>query len=187
MIDSSRIEKLLIAPYVFQMSLSMFEISNRLRVILNDKPDMEEIKEKYEDDKQKQQQEMFALYKRHGVNPLGGCLPMFLQMPIYIALYETLYASVSLYQQPLFGWVDDLTSPDPYYILPLILGATMFVQQKLSPTTMDSQQAKIMMYVMPIMFTGFMLFLPSGLVLYIFTNTLLTLVQQFFLHRKPTV
>ena len=105
---------------------------------------------------------------------------MFLQMPIYIALYETLYASVSLYQEPLFGWVDDLTSPDPYYILPLILGATMFIQQKLNPTTMDSQQARIMMYVMPVMFTGFMLFLPSGLVLYIFTNTALTLVQQFF-------
>jgi len=151
------------------------------------KPEMDKVKEKYEDDKQKLNQEMFALYKKHGVNPLGGCLPMFLQMPIYIALYETLYASVSLYQEPLFGWVDDLTSPDPYYVLPLILGATMFIQQKMNPTTMDSQQAQIMMYVMPVMFTGFMLFLPSGLVLYIFTNTVLTLVQQFFLNRKPTV
>ena len=109
---------------------------------------------------------------------------MFLQMPIYIALYNTLYASVNLYQQPLFGWVTDLTSPDPYYVLPVILGASMFLQQKLSPTTMDNQQAQMMMYIMPVMFTGFMLFLPSGLVLYIFTNTVLTLVQQFALNRN---
>ena len=148
------------------------------------KPEMDKVKEKYENDKQKLNQEMFALYKRHGVNPLGGCLPMFLQMPIYIALYNTLYASVNLYQQPLFGWVTDLTSPDPYYILPVILGASMFLQQKLSPTTMDNQQAQMMMYIMPVMFTGFMLFLPSGLVLYIFTNTVLTLVQQFALNRN---
>ena len=125
------------------------------------KPEMDKIKEKYDSDKQRLNQEMFALYKRHGVNPLGGCLPMFLQMPIYIALYNTLYASVNLYQQPLFGWVTDLTSPDPYYVLPVILGASMFLQQKLSPTTMDNQQAQMMMYIMPVMFTGFMLFLPS--------------------------
>lgn len=149
------------------------------------KPEMEKLKAKHENDKQKLNTEMFALYKRHGVNPLGGCLPMVIQMPIYIALYNTLYASVSLYQQPLFGWVTDLTSPDPYYVLPVILGATMFIQQKMNPTAMDSQQAQMMMYVMPVMFTGFMLFLPSGLVLYIFTNTVLTLVQQYFLNKKP--
>ncbi|MBM4389051.1 MAG: membrane protein insertase YidC, partial [Deltaproteobacteria bacterium] len=113
------------------------------------------------------------------VNPLGGCLPMLLQMPIWIALYRTIYASVDLYQAPLFLWMDDLSAPDPYYIMPVSMGALMFVQQKLQPTTMDAQQAKIMLYMMPVMFTLFMLFLPSGLTFYILVNTVLGIVHQW--------
>ena len=95
-----------------------------------------------------------------------------------------LYASVDLYQAPLALWIGDLTAPDPYYVMPLVLGATMFVQQKMNPTTMDSQQAKMMMYVMPVMFTACMLFLPSGLVLYIFVNTVLTIMQQYLIQKQ---
>ena len=148
------------------------------------KPEMEELRKQYGNDKQKLNQEMMALYKRHKVNPLGGCLPLLLQMPLYIALYRSIYASVELYQAPLFGWIHDLSAPDPYYVMPLLLGASMFLQQKISPTSVDSRQQRMMMYFMPIMFTVFMLFLPSGLVLYIFVNTLLTMVQQFLIKKK---
>ncbi|GMV40298.1 MAG: hypothetical protein AMXMBFR64_20140 [Myxococcales bacterium] len=148
------------------------------------RPEMDKLREKFGSDKAKLNQEMLQLYKTHKVNPLGGCLPMLLQMPVYIALYQTIYHSVELYQAPLFGWVTDLSAPDPYFVLPLVLGLTMFVQQKLTPTSMDSAQAKMMMWIMPIMFTGFMLFLPSGLVLYIFVNTILSLAQQYALKRK---
>jgi len=148
------------------------------------KPKMDQLKEKYGKDKERLNQEMMNLYKREKVNPLGGCLPMLLQMPIWIALYRTIYASVDLYQAPLGLWIHDLSAPDPYFIFPLVLGASMFIQQRLTPTTMDSAQAKMMQYMMPIMFTVFMLFLPSGLNLYILVNTLLSMVQQGYLRKK---
>jgi len=155
-----------------------------MRAMQRLKPEMDALREKYGNDKQRLNQETMALYKRNKVNPLGGCLPMLLQMPVWIALYRAIYSSVELYQAPLFGWIHDLSAPDPYYVLPLILGVAMFVQQKLSPTSIDSAQARTMLYVMPVMFTLFMLFLPAGLVLYIFVNTILTLVQQWFINRK---
>jgi YidC/Oxa1 family membrane protein insertase len=142
------------------------------------KPLMDDIKKKYKDDKQKMNQEVFALYKEHKVNPFGGCLPMLIQMPIWIALYRTIYSSVDLYQAPLFLWITDLSAPDPYFISPVLLGILTFVQQKITPTTMDSAQAKMMLYLMPVMFTVFMLFLPSGLVFYILVNTVLTIIHQ---------
>ncbi len=148
------------------------------------KPLMDQVKEKYGNDKERMNQEMMNLYKREKVNPLGGCLPMLLQMPVWIALYRTIYSSVELYQAPLALWIQDLSAPDPYYVLPILLGISMFGQQKLTPTTMDSAQAKMMMYFMPVMFTVIMLFLPSGLNLYIFVNTLLSLAQQYYLRRK---
>ena len=148
------------------------------------KPMMEALKEKYGKDKERLNQEMMALYKREKVNPLGGCLPMLLQMPVWIALYRTIYASVDLYQAPLGLWIQDLSAPDPYYVLPLLLGLSMFGQQRLTPTTVDNAQAKMMMYMMPVMFTVFMLFLPSGLNLYIFVNTLLSMAQQYYLRQK---
>ena len=106
------------------------------------KPMMDQLKEKYGKDKERLNQEMMSLYKREKVNPVGGCLPMLLQMPIWIALYRTIYGSVSLYQAPLGGWIQDLSAPDPYFVLPIILGMSMFGQQKLTPTTMDSAQAR---------------------------------------------
>ena len=101
------------------------------------------------------------LYKKHGVNPLGGCLPMLIQMPIYIALYSMLGNSVELYRSPFVGWIRDLTAPDPYYVLPLLTGVLMFVQQKTQPTPPDPQQ-KTMMYMMPVMFTAFTHLLARG-------------------------
>lgn len=148
------------------------------------KPLMDELKQKYGDDKQRYQQEMANLWKRHKINPLGGCLPMLFQMPIYIAWYQALMASVELYRAPLFGWISDLTSPDPYYVMPILMGAAMFMQQRMTPTAPDNPQAKIMMYMMPAMFTFFMLFLPSGLTLYILVNVLLSMLHTWYLNHS---
>jgi YidC/Oxa1 family membrane protein insertase len=152
------------------------------------KPEMDKIKEKYGDDKNRMNQEVMELYKKRGINPLGGCLPMLIQMPIYIALYSMLGNSVELYRSGFVGWIHDLTAPDPYFVLPLLTGVLMFAQQKLSPTPPDPQQ-KMMMYMMPVMFTAISLFLPAGLTVYILTNTLLTMLQQWWMNRhepKPT-
>jgi YidC/Oxa1 family membrane protein insertase len=146
------------------------------------KPEMDKLKEKYGDDKNRMNQEVMELYKKHGINPLGGCLPMLIQMPIYIALYSMLGKSVELYHSAFVGWIYDLTAPDPYFVLPLLTGVLMFAQQKLSPTPPDPQQ-KMMAIMMPIMFTGISLFLPSGLTVYILTNTLLTMLQQWWMNR----
>src|SRR5205823_10888193 len=115
------------------------------------KPKMDEIRAKFPDDKQKQNVEMMNLYKQHKINPLGGCLPMLLQMPVWFALYRALNVSASLYQAK-FLWMPDLTAPDPLYIMPALMTGVMFLQQKLSPTSVDSQQQKMMMYMMPLMF-----------------------------------
>jgi len=116
-----------------------------------------------------------------------GCFPMLLQMPIWIALYQMLARSVELYHSKFFLWIDDLSQRDPYFVLPLVLGASMFVQQKMTPTTADSQQAKMMLYFMPAMFTVFMLMLPSGLNLYILVSTILTIIQQKFMYKPKVV
>lgn len=141
-------------------------------------PEMEKIREKYGDDKLKQQQEMQALFQRTGVNPLAGCMPMLLQFPVWIALYAMLGAVVDLYHES-FLWLPDLTQPDPYYILPIAMGGLMFVQTRMNPTAGDQQQAKMMMWMMPGIFVVMMLFLPSGLGVYIFANIVLSLIQSF--------
>lgn len=174
---------LLVKILTFPLTQKSFKQMQQMQKL---KPKMDELKKKYGSDQQKLNQEMMALYKSQKVNPVGGCLPMLLQMPVWFALYQTIYSSVELYQAPLFGWVNNLAAPDPYFILPAILGITMFVQQRIMPTTMDSAQAKVMMWVMPIMFTVFMLFLPSGLVLYIFVNTVLSIGQQAMIQRNVT-
>ena len=142
-------------------------------------PRLAELREKFKDNKERLNVEMMNLFKTHKVNPMGGCLPMLLQMPIYIALYKVLYSSIELYHAPFFGFYKDLSAPDPYFILPILLGIFMVIQQKMTPTTVqDPAQAKMMM-LMPVMFSVFMLFLPVGLVVYIFVNTLMTVVQQY--------
>lgn len=139
-------------------------------------PEMQKIKAKYAEDRVKQGQEMQALFRRSGVNPLAGCLPTLVQLPIWFALYSMLSAAVELVHQK-FLWLPDLTQQDPFFILPLALGALMVVQNRLMPNTMDEAQAKMMRWLMPIMFTLFMLFLPSGLAVYIFANIVLSIVQ----------
>ncbi|WP_428268440.1 membrane protein insertase YidC [Haliangium sp.] len=148
------------------------------------KPKIEVLQKKYKDDRQRQQQEMMNLYKAHGVNPMAGCLPMLLQMPIWFALYRMLMAAAELYHTPFIpGWIDDLTAADPVYVLPIVLVGMMFLQAKLSPTTPDSTQQKIMMYGLPLSFGLFSFVLPSGLTLYILTNTVLTTLHQLWLNR----
>ena len=147
-------------------------------------PELKKLQEKYKDDKMRLQQEMMKLYKDNQVNPLAGCLPMVIMMPIYFALYRTIYSAVELYQAPFGLWLTDLSVEDPTYITPLLLGVLMLIQMKLNPSAGDQTQQKVIMYVMPVMFTGMMLFLPSGLVIYILVNTVLGIVQQFYMYRK---
>ncbi|EKA4519094.1 membrane protein insertase YidC [Vibrio cholerae] len=146
-------------------------------------PKLQAMRERIGDDRQRMSQEMMDLYKKEKVNPLGGCLPILLQMPIFIALYWALMESVELRHSPFFGWIHDLSAQDPYYILPLLMGASMFVIQKMSPTTItDPMQQKIMTF-MPVMFTFFFLWFPSGLVLYWLVSNIVTLIQQTLIYK----
>ncbi|WED26694.1 membrane protein insertase YidC [Vibrio sp. DW001] len=147
-------------------------------------PKLAAMRERIGDDRQRMSQEMMELYKKEKVNPLGGCLPIFLQMPIFISLYWSLMESVELRHSPFFLWITDLSAQDPYYILPILMGGSMFMIQKMSPTTVtDPMQQKIMTF-MPIMFTGFFLFFPSGLVLYWLVSNVVTLIQQSLIYRN---
>ena len=146
-------------------------------------PKLQAMRERIGDDRQRMSQEMMELYKKEKVNPLGGCLPLILQMPIFIALYWALMESVELRHSPFFGWIHDLSAQDPYYIFPLLMGASMFLIQKMSPTTVtDPMQQKIMTF-MPVMFTFFFLFFPSGLVLYWLVSNIVTLIQQTLIYK----
>ena len=153
-----------------------------MRAMSRLKPQLDKVREKYKDDRQKQQIETMNLFKAHGVNPLAGCLPMLLQMPIWFALYRALSVAAELYQAE-FMWFADLTSPDPYFILPVFMTLTMLLQSKLTPTTATGTQQKILMFGMPLMFGGFSLFFPAGLTLYISTNTVLTLLHHLYMRR----
>jgi YidC/Oxa1 family membrane protein insertase len=162
-------------------------------------PLMAEIREKYKDDKQKMNEELMGLYRIYKVNPMGGCLPMVLQIPVFFAFYRMLYEAIELRHAPFFGWIDDLSAPDrlfnfdfsipmmepPYGIpvLTIVMGATMFLQQKMSPPPGDPGQAKIMMF-MPIMFTVIFINFSSGLVLYWLVNNVLSIAQQYYVTKK---
>jgi YidC/Oxa1 family membrane protein insertase len=148
------------------------------------KPSIDALNEKYADDREKKGAAMMALYKEHKINPFGGCLPQLLQLPIWWALYTSLSTNVELFKRPFFGFWQDLAAPDPYYALPIALGVLMWIQQKITPSTMDPAQAKMMLYVMPAMITSFMLFLPAGLCLYMFTNSVLSIGQQRFIEYR---
>jgi YidC/Oxa1 family membrane protein insertase len=156
------------------------------------KPEIDKINELYKDDREKKGAAMMELWRKNKVNPLGGCLPVLLQMPIFFALYQTLSTSIELYHAPFVGWWTDLSSPDPFYVLPVTLGALMFIQQKLTPIQMDQTQAKVMLYAMPLMMTFFMLLLPTGLCLYMVTSSAIGITQQRYMYWKmdkesPTV
>lgn len=146
-------------------------------------PKLQALRERYGDDKAKISQATMELYKQEKVNPLGGCLPIVIQIPVFIALYWVLLESVELRQAPFIFWIKDLASPDPYHVLPLIMGATMLIQQKLNPAPPDPMQAKVMMF-LPILFTGLFWNFPSGLVLYWIVNNTLSILQQWYITRK---
>ncbi len=141
-------------------------------------PKIQSIRERHSDDRQKMNQAMMEMYKEEKINPLGGCWPILIQIPVFIALYWVLLESVEMRHAPFIFWIDDLSSKDPYFVLPLIMGASMFLQQKLNPTPPDPIQAKVMQ-MLPIIFTGFFAFFPSGLVLYWVVNNVLSIVQQW--------
>ena len=146
-------------------------------------PKAQQLKESYGDDKMKLQKATMELYKKEKINPLGGCLPMIVQMPVFIALYWVLLESVELRHAPFILWLTDLSVRDPYFILPLLMGATMYLQTSLSPAPADPMQAKVMK-LMPVMMTGIFLFFPAGLVLYWFVNAALGIMQQWYITRK---
>lgn len=169
--------KLLFYPLMKASSTSMHKMKK-----LN--PEMAAMREKFKDDKQKQQQELMKFMMLHKINPMKGCLPILPQIPVFFAFYQVLQTSIQLRHAPFFGWIQDLSSMDPWYVTPLLMGVAMFFQQKLTPTTgMDKTQEKIMMF-MPIMFTAMMLTLPSGLTLYMLTNTVVGIAQQKWLYKK---
>jgi YidC/Oxa1 family membrane protein insertase len=146
-------------------------------------PEMQKIREKFAKDKEKLNREIMELYKTHRVNPLGGCLPMLVQIPVFFALYKVLMEAIEVRHAPFYLWIPDLAAKDPYYVTPLIMGATMFIQQKMTPTAMDPIQAKLFM-LMPIIFTFMFLNFPSGLVIYWLVNNLLTIGQQYLINRR---
>ena len=146
-------------------------------------PQLLALRERFPDDRQKQSQELMNLYKKEGVNPLGGCLPILIQMPVFIALYWVLLESVELRHAPFFGYIKDLAAMDPYFVLPVIMVATMWFQQKLNPPPPDPMQAKVMAY-MPFVFGIFFLWFPAGLVLYWVVNNVLSIAQQWVITRQ---
>ena len=146
-------------------------------------PRLKTLKERYGDDRQKLNTAMMDMYKKEKINPLGGCLPIVVQIPVFISLYWVLLEAVELRQAPFMLWLTDLSAPDPYYILPLLMGATMLIQQRLNPAPMDPIQAKVMM-ALPVVFTVFFAFFPSGLVLYWVVNNTLSIAQQWVITRR---
>jgi len=146
-------------------------------------PRLKTLKERYGDDRQKLNAAMMDMYKKEKINPLGGCLPIVVQIPVFISLYWVLLESVELRHAPFILWITDMSSPDPYYILPLLMGVTMLIQQKLNPAPMDPIQAKVMM-ALPVVFTVFFAFFPSGLVLYWVVNNTLSIAQQWVITRR---
>lgn len=167
--------KLLFAPLQYKSYKSMKD----MQVI---QPKVLTLQEKYKDDRERLNKELIKLYRDHRVNPVGGCLPMVLQMPVFVALFNILYMTIDLRQAPFFLWIKDLSVPDPFYVLPIIMGATMVLQQKMTPTTLDPTQAKVML-ILPVMLTFLFLTFPAGLVLYWVTNNTLTIAQQFVTDR----
>lgn len=147
-------------------------------------PEIAKLREKFKNNKERLNKEIMTLYKEKRVNPLGGCLPMVIQIPVFFALYRVLMVDIALRHAPFIFWLQDLSAKDPYYITPIIMGGTMFLQQKMTPSTMDPKQAKMFM-MMPVVFTFLFLNFPSGLVVYWLTNNLLTIGQQYLIHRKP--
>ncbi len=164
----------------YRLSASSYKSMAGMRKL---QPKLQTLRERYGDDKAKMSQATMELYKQEKVNPLGGCLPIIIQIPVFIALYWVLLESVELRQAPFIFWIKDLAVADPYHVLPIIMGATMLIQQRLNPAPPDPMQAKIMMF-LPILFTGLFWNFPAGLVLYWIVNNTLSILQQWYITRK---
>jgi YidC/Oxa1 family membrane protein insertase len=164
----------------FPLSAASYRSMAKMKLVT---PKMTAIRERHKGDPQKMNQAMMELYKTEKINPLGGCLPIVVQIPVFIALYWVLLASVEMRNAPWLGWIHDLASPDPFYILPVLMAVSMFIQTKLNPTPPDPVQAKVMMF-MPIIFSVMFFFFPAGLVLYWVVNNILSITQQWFITRK---
>ena len=171
---------MLVKAAFFQLNAKAYTSMANMRKV---QPKLLAIRERYADDKQRQSKEMMELYKKEKINPLGGCLPILVQMPVFISLYWVLMESVELRHAPFIGYIQDLSVMDPYFILPLIMGVSMFIQQKLNPPPPDPMQAKVMQW-MPVMFTFFFLFFPAGLVLYWVVNNTLSIIQQYIITKR---
>ena len=169
---------ILIKLLTWPINMSAYRNMNDMKEI---QPKLEELRDKYEDDRQKMTEETMKLFQENDVSPMGGCLPMLLQMPILYALYIMIYNSVELYEASFFLWYTNLAAPDPFYVLPILMGVVMYGQQGMMGSPGNSTQAQIMTKVMPVMFTAFMLFLPSGLVLYYSMNLAIGLGQQLYI------
>ncbi len=163
----------------FPLSAASYRSMGKMRVVA---PKLEKIKQQYGDDRERLHKAMMELYKTEKINPLGGCLPVLIQIPVFISLYWAILASVELRYAPFFGWISDLSAADPYYVLPLIMGASMLLQSKLNPVPPDPLQAKLMQ-IMPIIFSVVFFFFPAGLVLYSIVNNALSIVQQWYITR----
>lgn len=164
----------------YPLTLKSMTSMNKMKDL---QPKMLEIREKFKGDTQKMNAAMMELYKKHGVNPMGGCLPILIQIPIFFALYKTLLVSIELKGAPFIFWIADLSEKDPYYVTPILMGISMFFQQKLTPQAGDPMQQKIFMF-LPIIFTFMFLSFPSGLVIYWLTNNILTILQQIIINKK---
>ncbi len=170
----------LIKLLFYPLSAASYRSMARMKAVT---PKLQRIKELYGDDRQRLHQAMMELYKTEKINPMGGCLPIVVQIPVFIALYWVLLQSVELRQAPFMLWIQDLSAKDPFYVLPLIMGATMFLQTRLNPTPPDPIQAR-MMQIMPIVFSIFFFFFPAGLVLYWLVNNVLSIAQQWWINRS---
>ena len=170
----------LIKLLFFPLSAASYRSMAKMRVVA---PKLEKIKKQHADDREKLNRAMMDLYKTEKINPLGGCLPVLIQIPVFIALYWSILESVEMRFAPFFGWIQDLSTADPYYILPLIMGASMILQSKLNPTPPDPMQAKLMQ-IMPIVFSVVFFFFPAGLVLYSVVNNILSISQQWYITRS---
>lgn len=164
----------------FRLSAASYKSMAKMRTV---QPKIQSIRDQYADDKNKQQQAMMELWKKEKINPMGGCLPMLIQMPVFIALYWVLLESVELRHAPFILWIDDLSAMDPYFVLPILMGISMYLMQRLNPAPPDPMQAKVMQY-MPIAFTFLMMWFPAGLVLYWLCNNLLSFAQQYVVTRQ---
>ncbi|WP_273391344.1 membrane protein insertase YidC [Actinobacillus porcinus] len=171
---------LVVKAILYPLTKAQYTSMAKMRML---QPKLQEMRERFGDDRQRMSQEMMKLYKEEKVNPLGGCLPLLIQMPIFIALYWTFMEAVELRHAPFFGWIQDLSAQDPYYILPLLMGGSMYLLQKMSPTPVaDPMQQKVMNF-MPVIFTVFFLWFPAGLVLYWLVSNLITIIQQQLIYR----